>query len=73
MFIFYLEEHARKWCQPLPAASIHSLKEVHIVFHHHYQSCYPANLPFENCCEEYELHDEIEDIDREELVPHNLH
>jgi hypothetical protein len=27
----------------------------------------------DNCCEEYELHDEIEVIDREEFLPHNLH
>ena len=73
MFRFYLEEHAHEWCQSLPTASIHSLKEFHIVFHHHYQIFYPKNILFENCCEEYELHDEIEDIDREELIPHNLH
>jgi hypothetical protein len=29
LFIFSLEEHAREWCQSLPTASIHSLKEFH--------------------------------------------
>ena len=62
MFIFSLEEHARKWCQSLPTTSIHSLKEFHIVFHHHYKIFYLANLLFLNCCKEYQLHDEIEDI-----------
>ena len=65
MFRFSLEEHAREWCQSLPAASIHSLKEFHTVFHHHYQRLYPTDLLFEIFCEEYELCDEIEDIDRE--------
>ena len=27
----------------------------------------------ENCCEKYELHDEIEDINRKEIVLHNPH
>jgi hypothetical protein len=27
MFIFSLEEHTREWCQSLPAASIHLLKD----------------------------------------------
>ena len=54
--------------------SYHSFFEgVSYYFHHRYQIFYPADILFENCCEEYELHDEIEDIDREELVPHNLH
>ena len=63
MFRFSLVEHAREWCQSLPAASIHSLKEFHTVFHHHYQIFYPLDILFENCWEEYELHDEIEDIE----------
>jgi hypothetical protein len=37
MFIFSLEEHAREWCQSLPNDNIHSLKEFHTVFHHHYK------------------------------------
>ena len=49
------------------------MKEFHTVFHHHYQIFYPTDILFENYCEEYELHDEIEYIDREELVPHNLY
>ena len=57
---------------PSPA-SIHYLKDFHTIFHHHYQRFYLADLLFENCCEEYEFHGEIEDIDREELVPHNIH
>ena len=64
MFRFYLEEHAHEWCQSLPAASIHYL-EFHTVFHHHFQRFYPIDLLFVNCCEEYELHGDIEDIDRE--------
>jgi hypothetical protein len=54
MFIFYLEEHAREWCQSLPNDSIHSLKEFHTVFHHHYKKNYPTDILFENCCKEFE-------------------
>ena len=57
MFRFSLEEHAHEWCQSLPTSNIHSLKEFHTVFHHYYQRFYPTDLLFENCCEEYELHD----------------
>ena len=49
------------------------MKEFHTVFHHHYQRFYPTDLLFENYCEEYELHDEIEDINRKEIVLHNPH
>ena len=50
MFMLYLEEHDREWCQSLPDASIHSLKEFHTILHHHYKIFYPADLVFKNCC-----------------------
>jgi len=28
---------------------------------------------FDNCCEKYELHSKVEDLNREESFPHNLH
>ena len=46
VFSFSLEEHACECCQSLPAASIHSLKEFHSVFHHHYQRFYLEYLLF---------------------------
>ena len=62
MLIFYLEEQACEWCQSLPTASIHYLKEFHTIFHHHYQRFYPTDLLFENCCEEYELHEDRKSV-----------
>ena len=73
LFKFSLEEHARKWCQSLPAASILSLKDFHRAFTEHYKGYFSDEVLFENCCEEYELHDETGDINKEELVAHNLH
>jgi hypothetical protein len=55
MFRFSLEEHAREWCQSLLAASIHSLKEFHTVFHHYYKNIYLVDFPFDNCCKEFEF------------------
>jgi hypothetical protein len=73
LFRFSLEEHARKWCQSLPAASISSLKDFHRAFNEHYKRYFSDEVLFENCCEEYELHDETGDINKEELISHNLH
>ena len=28
---------------------------------------------FDNCCEKYEFHSKVEDLNREEYFPHNLH
>ena len=55
MFRFSLKEHAREWCQSLLAASIHSSKEFHIVFHHYYKNIYLVDFPFDNCCKEFEF------------------
>ena len=43
------------------------------MFHEHCKRYFSDEFLFENCCEEYELHDEIEDINKKEIVPHNLH
>ena len=73
MVMYSLYGDARGWYFSLPPSSISSLKDFHTVFHKHCKRYFSAEFLFENCCEEYELHDEIEDIDREEFVPHNLH
>ena len=48
----------------LPPSIISSLKDFHTVFHEHCKRYFSYEFLFENCCEEYELHDEIEDINR---------
>jgi hypothetical protein len=54
MFGFSLEEYACELCQSLPNDSIHSLKEFHTVFHHHYTIFYLADILFAHCCKEFE-------------------
>ena len=56
LFRFSLQEHAREWCQSLPVGSIHSLKEFHTTFHHHFRKFYPVDSIFDNCCNESEFH-----------------
>ena len=73
MFMYSLDGDACEWYFSLPPSSISSLKDFHTLFHKHYKRYFLAEFLFENCCEEYELHNETEDIDREEIVPHNLH
>jgi hypothetical protein len=49
------------------------LKDFHRAFNEHYKRYFSDEVLFENCCEEYELHDETGDINKEELFSHNLH
>jgi hypothetical protein len=73
MFMHSLDGDARKWYFSLPPSSISSLKEFHRVFNEHCKRYFSDEFLFENCCEEYELNNEIEVIDREEFLPHNIH
>ena len=72
MFMYSLDGDAHEWYFSLPPSSISSLKNFHRVFHEHCKRYFSYEFLFENCCEEYELHDENEDINRKEIVPHNL-
>jgi hypothetical protein len=56
MLKFSLEENAHEWCQSLPAASIHSLKDFHISFISYYENIYPADPIFDKFCKDYEFH-----------------
>ena len=73
MFMYSLDGDAREWHFSLPPSSISSLKDFHTLFHEHCKRYFSYEFLFENCCEEYELHDEIEDINRKEIVLHNPH
>ena len=73
MFMYSLDGDAREWYFSLPPSSISSLKDFHTVFHKHCKRYFSAEFLFDNCCEEYELHNETRDIDREEIVSHNIH
>jgi hypothetical protein len=66
MFRFSLEEHAREWCQSLPAASIHSLKDFYVAF----KQRYSVDLLFEECCMGFEVQDVCnQEMVKEEIVP----
>jgi hypothetical protein len=56
MFKFYLEEDAHEWCQSLPAASIHCLKDFHDAFNSYYENIYLSHLIFDGCCKKLALH-----------------
>ena len=73
MFMYSLDGDAREWYFSLPPSNISSLKDFHTVFHELFKRYFSYEFLFENCCEEYELHDEIEDINRKEIVLGNIH
>jgi hypothetical protein len=56
MFKFSLEEDAREWCQSLPAASIHSLKDFHDAFNSYYEKIYLSHLILDDCCKKFAFH-----------------
>ena len=60
MFMYSLDGDAHEWDFSLPLSSISSLKDFHTVFHEHCKRYFLDEFLFENCCEEYELHDEDE-------------
>ena len=66
MFMYSLDGDACEWYFSLPPSSISSLKDFYTIFHKHCKRYFSAEFLFQNCCEEYGLHNnEIEDIDRE--------
>jgi hypothetical protein len=56
MFMYSLEGDAREWYRSLPPASISSLEQFHVAFSKHCKRFFPADLLFENCCEEFGSH-----------------
>ena len=64
MFMYSLDGDAHEWYFSLPPSNISSLKNFHKVFHEHCKMYFLDEFLFENCCEEYESHDEVEDINR---------
>jgi hypothetical protein len=73
MFMHSLYGDARQWYLSLPPSSISSLKDFHQVFNEHCKMYYSDEFAFNNCCEEYELHSQVENVNREEYLPHHLH
>jgi hypothetical protein len=49
------------------------LKYFHRVFTEHCKRYYSDEFVFNNCCEEYELHSQVENLNRGEYLPHHLH
>ena len=56
MFMYSLEGYAREWYQSFPPTSISSLEQFHVAFNKHCKRLFPADLLFENCCEEFGSH-----------------
>ena len=56
MFKFSLEGDAREWCQSLPAASIHSLKDFHDAFNEYYEKSYLSHLILGDCCKKFAVY-----------------
>ena len=54
MFMASLEDDARLWYEGLPAASIYSLKDFHIIFCKNYKQYYPALWLIESFCGRFE-------------------
>jgi hypothetical protein len=53
MFMYSLEGDAREWYRSFPPDNISSLEQFHATFSEHCKRFYPADLLFENCCEEF--------------------
>jgi len=64
IFMHSLDGNAHNGYFSLPPSIISSLKYFHRVFNEHYKRYFSYELLFDNCFGEYELHDEIEIIDR---------
>jgi hypothetical protein len=72
MFMFSLYGDARQWYFSLPPSSISSLKDFHKAFTKHCKRYFSDEFAFDNCCDEYELHCKLEDVNLERASPHNM-
>jgi hypothetical protein len=72
MFMFSLYGDARQWYFSLPPSSISSLKDFHKAFTKHCKRYFSDELAFDNCCDEYELHSKLEDVNLERASPHDM-
>jgi hypothetical protein len=70
MFMYSLYGDARKWYFSLPSSSISSLKDFHKAFNQRCKKFFPDELLFDNCCEEFNLHNKAEDEKREGSLHH---
>jgi hypothetical protein len=53
-FMETFEGKAGSWYEKLPAPSLYSLKDFHIVFFENYKGSYPSLLLVQNCCDHFE-------------------
>jgi hypothetical protein len=72
MFMFSLYGDARQWYFSLPPSSISSLKDFHKAFTKHCKRYFSDELAFDNCCDEYELHCKLEEVNLKRASPHNM-
>jgi hypothetical protein len=72
MFMYSLYGDACQWHFSLPPSIISSLKEFHRAFTEHCKRYFSDEFAFDNCCDEYELHYKLEDVNIERSLPHNM-
>jgi hypothetical protein len=72
MFMFSLYGDARQWYFSLPPSSISSLKDFHKAFTKHCKRYFSDEFAFDNCCDEYELHCKLEEVNLKRASPHNM-
>jgi hypothetical protein len=70
--MYSLYGDARQWYFSLPPSSISSLKDFHRAFTEHCKRYFSDEFAFDNCCDEYELHCKLEDVNIERSLPHNI-
>ena len=54
LFMYLMEGDTHELFKSLPPSSISSLIKLHTTFHDHCKSCFPNEVLFEHCCEEFE-------------------
>ena len=72
MFMYSLYGDACQWYFSVPPSNISSLKDFHRAFTDHCKRYFSDEFVFGNCCDEYELHHKVEDVNRDGSLPHNM-
>ena len=70
MFMYSLYGDARVWYSSLPPSCISSLKDFHKAFNERCKKFFPDELLFDNCCQEFNLHNKAEDVKKERSLHH---
>ena len=63
---------AHQWYFSLPPSRILTLKDFHKAFTEQCKRYFSDEFAFDNCCDEYQLHYKVENVNREGSLPHNM-